>query len=124
MDSVTSQLSGVFVYLDDVLVASPTVQQHERDLRQLFAALARFGLVVNVNKCVFGVSEIEFLGHSVSQKGIKPLPAKVQAVRNFERPQSVKALQRFLGMVNFYRRFFAWHCCSVATAHRCFGGRA
>ena len=55
MDSVTSQLSGVFVYLDDVLVASPTAEQHERDLRQLFAALARFGLVLNINKCVFGV---------------------------------------------------------------------
>ena len=105
MDSVTSQLSGVFVYLDDVLVASPTVKQHERDLRQLFAALARFRLVLNVNKCVFGVSETEFLGHSVSERGIKPLQSKVQAVRDFQRPQSVKALQRFLGMVNFYRRF-------------------
>ena len=105
MDSVTSQLTGVFVYLDDVLVASPTAQQHERDLRNLFTALARFGLVLNVNKCVFGVSEVQFLGHTVSQQGIKPLPDKVLAVRDFERPQSVKALQRFLGMVNFFRRF-------------------
>ena len=52
MDSVTSELSGVFVYLDDVLVESSTKQQHERDLRQLFSALARFGLVLNVDKCV------------------------------------------------------------------------
>ena len=105
MDSVTSQLTGVFVYLDDMLVASPTAQQHERDLRNLFTSLARFGLVLNVNKCVFGVSELQFLGHTVSQQGIKPLPDKVLAVKNFERPQSVRALQRFLGMVNFYRRF-------------------
>ena len=81
MDSVTSQLSGVFVYLDDVLVASPTAQQHARDLRQLFSALARFGLVVNINKCEFGVKEIHFLGHSVSARGIKTLPNKVRAVR-------------------------------------------
>ena len=105
MDSVTNQLSGVFVYLDDVLVASPTVEQHERDLRQLFSALARFGLGLNINKCEFGMREIHFLGHSVSAQGIKPLPGKVRAVRDFERLGLVRALQRFLGMVNFYRRF-------------------
>ena len=66
MDTVTSQLTGVFVYLDDVLVASRSERQHERDLRQLFAALKRFGLVLNVEKCTFGVREIEFLGHRVS----------------------------------------------------------
>ena len=66
MDSVTAQLTGVFVYLDDVLVASASYEQHERDLRQLFVALKRFGLVVNVGKCSFGVSSIEFLGHQVS----------------------------------------------------------
>ena len=67
MDSVTSQLSGVFVYIDDVLVASPSREQHERDVRQLFAALCHFGLVLNVGKCVFGVSQLEFLGHHVSR---------------------------------------------------------
>ena len=105
MDRVTSQLSGVFVYLDDVLVASPTKEQHERDLRQLFSALQRFGLVLNINKCTFGVRELEFLGHSVSERRIRPLPGKVEAVQNFERPRTVRALQRFLGMVNFYWRF-------------------
>ena len=105
MDSVTSQLTGVFLYLDDVLVASPTEQQHERDLRQLFTALARFGLVLNVDKCVFGVLQLQFLGHTVSEREISPLQDKVDAVRRFERPQSVKALQRLLGMINFYRRF-------------------
>ena len=105
MDSVTSKLSGVFVYLDDVLVASPTAKQQERNLRQLFAALAHFGLVLNVNKCVFGVRELQFLGHTVSEQDIRPLPDKVESVRQFERPRSVKALQRFLSMVNFYRRF-------------------
>ena len=105
MDSVTAQLPGVFVYLDDVLVASASPEKHEQHLRQLFAALRRFGLVLNVSKCVFGVRELEFLGHSVSARGIRPLPSKVTAVQRFERPRTVKALQRFLGLVNFYRRF-------------------
>ena len=49
--------------------------------------------------------EIDFLGHRVSACGISPLPDKVAAVRRFECPRSVKSLQRFLGLVNFYRRF-------------------
>ena len=105
MDKVTAQLHGVFVYLDDMLVASATPEQHERDLWQLFAALRRHGLVLNVGKCIFGVPELEFLGHRVTAKGISQLPCKVSAVQRFERPWTVKTLQRFLGLINFYRRF-------------------
>ena len=105
MDNVTSQLSEVFVYIVNVLVASPSAAQHERDLRQLFDALRCFGLVLNINKCMFGARELEFLGHHVSAQGIRPLPEKVQAVQRFKRPRTVKAPQRFLGLVNFYRHF-------------------
>ena len=105
MDNITSKLRGVFVYLDDVLVASTSAANHERDLRELFGMLRKFGLVFNTSKCVFGARELDFLGHWVSTQGIRPLPDKVEAVWRFERPRTVKALQRFLGMVNFYRRF-------------------
>ena len=71
MDNVTNQLPGVFAYIDDVLVASPSAAQHESDLRRLFDALKRFGLVVNSSKCVFGARELEFLGHRVSARGIR-----------------------------------------------------
>ena len=80
-------------------------EQHERDLTQLFSAFKRFGLVLNSAKCEFGVREIEFLGHHVSEKGIKLVPGKVEAKQRFERLRTVKSLQRFLGLVNFYRRF-------------------
>ena len=105
MDCVTSQLRGVFVYIDDILVASENQEQHERYVLQLFEALRQFGLVLNVRKCVFGVRELEFLGHHVSARGIQPLPEKVEAVRRFERPRTVKGMHRFLGLINFYRQF-------------------
>ena len=111
-DNVMSQMNSVFVYLDDVLVASPSAAQHERDLRQLFGTLKRFGLVLNVGKCVFGVQELDFLGHRVNARGLRPLPSKVEAVQRFQHPRTVKALQRFLGLVNFYRRFLP---CIAAT---------
>ena len=102
MDNVTSKLRRVFVYLYDVLVASNSAAQHEREMRELFSTLRQFGLVLNSKKCVFGVRDLEFLGHHVSAQGIRPLPEKVEAVRQFERPRSVNALQRFLGLINFY----------------------
>lgn len=105
MDSVLRDLSFVFVYLDDVLVASSSAEEHLSHLRQVFQRLDEHGLIVNNAKCQFGLSEIDFLGHRISSRGAVPLPSKVQAVVDFPRPESVKSLQEFLGMVNFYNRF-------------------
>ena len=105
MDTVCNGLSCIFVYLDDILVASENPKQHRQDLISLFQRLATHGLVVNRAKCIFGVSSINFLGHHVSINGILPLSAKVDAVRAFPRPESLKNLQEFLGMINFYNRF-------------------
>ena len=104
-EPITSKLTGVFVYLDDILIMSATPKQHFRHLKALCEALCRFGLVIKQDKCVLGVSHLKFLGHSVSSKGIRPLPQKVCAISEFTAPGSVKALQRFLDMINFYRGF-------------------
>ena len=105
MDTVFQGISCVFVYLDDVLVASDSEQQHIEDLHTVFTRLKNFGLVIRLEKCVFGVSAIDFLGHNVSKAGSVPLPSKVDAIKDFPRPKLVKNLQEFLGMVNFYHRF-------------------
>lgn len=105
MDSVLRDLTFVFVYLDDILVASPSADEHLMHLKQVFQRLDEHGLIVNPAKCQFGLTVIDFLGHRISSLGAVPLPSKVQAVADFPRPLSVKALQEFLGMVNFYNRF-------------------
>ena len=84
MDIVTRNLDGVFVYLDDILIASETPEQHLYHLRALCAALEKYGLVVNKDKCQFGRNQIEFLGHVVSSKGVAPLKSRVQAVLQFQ----------------------------------------
>jgi len=65
--------------------------------------LEEHGLVLNGEKCVLGVSEVEYLGHVVSATGVRPLPDRVEAIGQFPRPANSKSLQRFLGMLNFYR---------------------
>nr|VZI01334.1 unnamed protein product [Spirometra erinaceieuropaei] len=74
-------------------------------LATVFDRLQQFGIVLNPSKCVLGVPSLEFLGHLVDSHGIRPLPSKVAAIRVFPPPTSKRQLQRFLGMVNFYRRF-------------------
>ena len=105
MDGVLKDLDCCFVYLDDILVASTSPEQHEADLRTIFSLLTSNGLVVNIKKCVFAQSSLHFLGHLVSAAGIEPLPEKVRAIVNLPTPSDKKALERFLGMMNFYHRF-------------------
>lgn len=105
IDEVTRGLSFVFAYLDDILVASATPDEHEQHLRVLFDRLQEFGLVLNPTKCVFGVDSLEFLGHRITQLGIQPLEDKVKVIREFPRPTSLRKLREFLGLVNFHRRF-------------------
>ena len=105
MDTVCKGLTFVFVYLNDILVSSATAEDHVSHLRTVFERLASHGLVINESKCQFGTPTIDYLGHHITREGAIPLPAKVDAIRTFERPTTVKGLQQFAGMVNFYHRF-------------------
>lgn len=112
MDDVVRGFPFVFVYLDDVLVASDNEDEHETHLRLLFERLRKYGIVVNPSKCVFGVNSLTFLGHTVNEHGIQPLEEKVKYIREFPTPTSLRKLREFLGLINFYRRFIP-HCADV-----------
>ncbi len=105
MDEIFGDLDFVKVYLDDILIASENVEMHSKHLEIVFQRLAENGLTINLDKCEFGKTEIEFLGHLVQPNIIKPLPKKIEVVENFKLPENVKQLRRYLGMINFYQRF-------------------
>lgn len=102
---VVRGLDFVFAYMDDICIASTNPAEHRPHLRQLFEKLKQYNLAINVSKSEFGRSQITFLGHLMSSQGIRPLPERVEAIRKFERPSTVKDLRRFLAVINFYRRF-------------------
>ena len=112
MDEVVRGLPFVFVYLDDLLVASDTADEHESHLRQLFDRLQEYGITVNPLKCVFGVSSLTFVGNLVDEQGIRPLDEKVQHIRDYPAPNSLRKLREFLGLINFYRRYIP-HCADI-----------
>jgi hypothetical protein len=105
MDRLFGHLPFVFTYLDDHLVASATMEEHLEHLRIFFEILRDNGLTINPSKCSFAVSSVKFLGHMVSESGVVPLSRHVEAIYGFPRPTDLRQLQRFLGLINFYRRF-------------------
>lgn len=113
VDEMLRGLDFTYSYIDDFLVFSKDQETHEQHLHQLFTRLTEYGMVINTAKCVFGASEINFLGYSINASGTKPLLTKVEAIKNFPVPKTVKELRRFLGMLNFYRR-----CIPNAAVHQ------
>ena len=105
MDQILAGLPYVFVYLDDVLIASKSKEDHKRHVTEVLDILARNGLIVNREKCEMGVKSLTFLGHVFTTDGIMPMPERVEEIRKFPAPDDKAGLQRFLGMVNFYYRF-------------------
>ncbi|BHF78584.1 hypothetical protein SprV_0602169700 [Sparganum proliferum] len=86
VDRVLRGLPFVYVYIDDLLVASSTAEEHMEHLASVFDRLQQFGVVLNPSKCVFCVPSLEFLGHLVDSNGIHPLPSKLAAIRVFLPP--------------------------------------
>ena len=112
MHEATRGLKNVYVYLDDILVASSSKEEHMTHLRALFERLSQHSVTINPAKCELGRTTITFLGHEISASGIQPLPDKVAAIRDYPEPHSYRQLRQFSGLVNFYRRFIP-HCAEI-----------
>ncbi len=95
----------IYVYLDDILIFSSSLQEHVQHVRRVLQRLLENGLFVKAEKCAFHAQWVPFLGFIVSPEAVRMDPDKVKAVVSWPTPDSRKALQRFLGFANFYRRF-------------------
>ena len=114
MDQVLRDLDFAYAYIEDVLIASSSRDEHMTHLHMVLRRFSEHGIVINPNKCEFGVPEITFLGHLVNSHGIRPLPDKVEALRSFPRPSTPRKLREFLGLINFYNRF-APNCACILS---------
>ncbi|CAJ0920656.1 unnamed protein product, partial [Ranitomeya imitator] len=98
--------TSVVVYLDDILIYSPDIDSHRRDVRKVFDLLRANSLYAKLEKCVFEQESLPFLGYIISAQGLAMDPAKLQAVMDWQEPHSLKAVQqRFMGFINYYRQF-------------------
>ena len=93
-------------YVDDIGIAAHTPDELINNLELVFQQLNKAGLKLSMSKCEFGQKQIEYLGKTISSTGIAPIEKRVtDYLTKLKPPSSVKALQRYLGFVNFYRSY-------------------
>ena len=96
----------VIVYLNDIFIYTEDQGQgHVEAVRWVLEILRKNGLFANLKKCRFHKDEVRFLGYVVSSQGIRMEDERIEAVRNWPEPKSVRDIQVFIGFANFYRRF-------------------
>jgi hypothetical protein len=93
------------VYLDDILVFSEDVNEHDSAVKEVLERLRTHKLYANLKKCQFDIEQVEFLGYIINSQGISMDPVRVEAVASWPIPKSIRDIQVFLGFANFYRRF-------------------
>lgn len=92
-------------YIDDIIVFGATEEEHDQALSEVMKVLKERDVLLNHEKCLFKVQELEFLGHIISVNGIRPTVGKTEALEKFREPRSVEEVRSFLGLVTYVGRF-------------------
>ena len=105
MTGVLKDLPFAMAYLDDIIIYSSTPEEHLEHIRTVFEKLRDAKLSMKLSKCHFFAKEIQYLGHILGTEGIKPVPAKTEAIRAMHPPVNPKQVHAFLELVGYYRKF-------------------
>ena len=105
MESLLSDIPGVGIYLDDLLITGKSAEEHDRNVEQVLDKLEKSNMRLKFHKCSFSQDEVRYLGHRINSAGIKPLPDKVRAIAMAPDPTDVSELRSFLGLVQYYQKF-------------------
>ena len=106
MNNILQGLSGVFCFLDDILIVSKgSVMDHNILVIKVFAQLDEEGLALKLSKCDFSMNQLSWLGYDVDSEDYRPTRSKIDAVSALEPPKSLKQLRSFMGILNHLQRF-------------------
>lgn len=95
----------VVVFIDDILVYSPSEEDHKEHLRLTLQTLRDKELYAKFKKCEFWLKSVAFLGHIISELGISVDPKKIEAIMDWPQPKTVTEVRSFLGLAGYYRKF-------------------
>ena len=105
INKVIKGLHFAFGYLDDVLIHSPDIETHLQHMKIFFQRLREADLKLKDSKCNYFKTHVQYLGHLVSGKRIRPLPEKLDSFKKMPAPTTPKEIKQFLGLVGYYRKF-------------------
>ena len=117
MDRILQGLP-VACYLDDILIATKTEEEHDQLLEQTLERLEKAGIRLKQEKCEFYAKELQYLGHCINATGIHPTEEKVQAIKEAPRPENVSQLRAFLGLMNYYSKFIPQAASRLAPLYK------
>ncbi|GFS61009.1 retrovirus-related Pol polyprotein from transposon 17.6 [Trichonephila clavipes] len=99
----------VMVYMDDVIIISPSFNEHIYHLNQVFTLLRDAGLTLNKDKCHFARGKLKYLGLIISKEGIETDNNKIKAITEMKPPKNNKEVSMFLGMAGWYQKFIPYY---------------
>jgi len=117
MDTMLAGVEGAKTYIDDTFTFTTDFDSQLQALRRVFERTREYKLTMNPLKCRFCVQEVVCLGHLVSAAGIRPVFDKLEAVKALPLPQNAKGLRRFLGVMEYYRKFIQGYAAIAAPLH-------
>lgn len=118
LEQLIQHIPGTANYLDDILVTGRTKSELLKTLSEVFQVFHHANLKCNIEKCLFGVPQVEYLGHIFSASGIKPTPAHIDALRKLAPPKDTSQLKSVLGQINYYRKFIPHAAAIAEPLHR------
>ena len=95
----------LLIFFDDILIYSKTWEEHLKHIKEVLNILESESLYAKMSKCEFGLEEIIYLGHKISEKGVSVDEEKIKVVRNWPTPKTLTQLRGFVGLCSYYRRF-------------------
>jgi glycerophosphoryl diester phosphodiesterase len=114
MRKLLGDLQGVDSYIDDILIHTPTWEEHVKLLDEVFKRLKEAGFTVRPSKCRIGETNIEFIGHRLQDGEIRPLEDNIEKIKSSPRPTTQTQVRSFLGLTGYYREFIP-HYSTIAS---------
>ena len=90
---------------DDILIFGESEDHHNKNLQSLLQRCSEMGIQLNKTKSIFKTDQLNFIGHTITNQGLKPDPSKIKAIVDMERPKDKEGVQRLLGMVTYLSKF-------------------
>ena len=111
----------VISYLDDILIMGQTFEEHLTLVKKVLTTLQKYSMKIKPDKCTWFAKEVEYLGHIVSQSGIRKTNKYTKSVESYPKPQTVGQLREFLGFINFQRKYVP-NCSVIQKPLSCLTG--